>query len=68
MTTGSLGSAISRQSNGKTLGEEKGRPPIGAGADEFQLFRAVSAPVERRAAGEYTRAKAFPEESPDRRR
>lgn len=38
----------------KTLGEEKGRPPIGTGGDEWQLSRAVSALVERHATGEYT--------------
>ena len=48
----------------KTRGEKKGRAPIGAGGDELQLSRAVRALVERHAAGEYTRAKALPEESP----
>ncbi len=48
----------------KTLGEEKGRAPIGAGGDKLQFSRAVKALVERHAGGEYTRAKAPPGESP----
>jgi hypothetical protein len=48
----------------KMLGEEKGRPPIGAGGDKLQLSQAVSALVERHGAGEYTPENALPEESP----
>ena len=48
----------------KTLGEEKGRAPIGAGGDKLQFSGAVKALVERHAGGEYTRAKAPPGESP----
>jgi hypothetical protein len=52
------------KTTGKTLGEEKGRPPISAGGDELQFSRAVSALVVRHAAGEYTLDNAWPEESP----
>ncbi len=54
----------SDKTTAKTLGEEKGRGPIGAGGDELQLSRAVRALIERHDAGEYTRDKAPPGESP----
>jgi hypothetical protein len=48
----------------KMFGEEKGRPPIGAGGDELQLSRAVSALVKRHPAGEYTLGKSLPQDAP----
>jgi hypothetical protein len=46
------------------FGEEKGRPPIGAGGDELQLSRAVSALVKRHTLGEYTLGKSLPQDAP----